>query len=82
MAPFEALYGHKCRTPLNWSESGDSKVFGVYTLRAAEEQVHLVRDRLKATQYCQKSYVDTKRREVTFQVGDFVYLRVTPLKGM
>ena len=52
------------------------------TLRAAEEQVHLIRDRLKVAQSRQKSYADTKRREVTFQVGDFVYLQVTPLKGM
>ena len=48
MAPFEALYGRKCRTPLNWSETGESQIFGVDTLRAAEEQVHLIRDRLKA----------------------------------
>ena len=42
MAPFEALYGRKCRTPLNWSESGDSQIFGVDTLRVAEEQVLLI----------------------------------------
>ena len=82
MAPFEALYGRKCRTPLNWSESGDSQIFGVDTLRAAEEQVQLIRDRLKAAQSRQKSYADTKRRDVSFRVGDFAYLRVTPLKGM
>jgi hypothetical protein len=82
MAPFEALYGRKYRTPLNWSESGDSKIFVVHTLHAAEEKVHIIRDHLKAVQSRQKSYADTKRREVTFQVGDFVYLRVTPLKGM
>ena len=82
MAPFEALYGRRCRTPLNWSESGDSQIFGVDTLRAAEEQVQLIRDHLKAAQSRQKSYADSKRRDVSFRVGDFVYLRVTPLKGM
>ncbi|KAK1665749.1 hypothetical protein QYE76_053908 [Lolium multiflorum] len=82
MAPFEALYGRRCRTPLNWSETGDSQVFGPDHLREAEEQVHLIRDRLKAAQSRQKSYADSKRRELTFKVGDHAYLRVTPLKGM
>ncbi|KAK1680883.1 hypothetical protein QYE76_041731 [Lolium multiflorum] len=82
MAPFEALYGRKCRTPLNWSETGERQVFGPDVLREAEEQVQLIRDRLKAAQSRQKSYVDPKRREVTFSSGDFAYLRVTPLKGM
>ena len=48
MAPFEALHGRRCRTPLNWSQTGDSKFFGVDTLREAEEQVQLIRDRRKA----------------------------------
>ena len=82
MAPFEALYGRRCRTPLNWSQTGDSQIFGVDTLREAEEQVQLIRDRLKAAQSRQKSYVDSRRRELNFKEGDMVYLRVTPLKGM
>ncbi|XP_071676908.1 uncharacterized protein [Lolium perenne] len=82
MAPFEALYGRRCRTPLNWSETGDSQVFGPDHLREAEEQVQLIRDRLKAAQSRQKSYADSKRRDLTFKVGDHAYLRVTPLKGM
>ena len=47
MAPFETLYGKKCRTPLNWSETGEGKLFGPDTLREAEEQVQLIRERLK-----------------------------------
>ena len=47
MAPFEALYGKKCRTPLNWSETGEGKLFGPDTLHEAEEQVQLIRERLK-----------------------------------
>jgi hypothetical protein len=82
MAPFEALYGRRCRTPLNWTETGESQVFGPDILREAEEQVQLIRDRLKAAQSRQKSYADNKRRELTFGTGDFAYLRVTPLKGM
>jgi hypothetical protein len=82
MAPFEALYGHKCRTPLNWSETRESQVFGPDIIKEAEEQVQLIRNHLKAAQSRQKSYADSRRRPLTFQVGDFVYLRVTPLKGM
>ena len=57
-------------------------MFGPDTLREAEEQVQLIRERLKTAQSRQKSYADPKRRDLTFNVGDFVYLRVTPLKGM
>jgi transposase InsO family protein len=48
MAPFEALYGRKCRTPLNWSETGESQVFGPDVIKEAEEQVQLIHNRLKA----------------------------------
>ena len=82
MPPFQMLYGRPCRTPLNWMEVGDGKIFGPDHLRQAQEQVQLVRDRLKTAQSRQKSYADSKRREVTFAEGDFVYVRVTPLKGM
>ena len=47
MAPFEALYGRKCRTPLNWSETRDSKIFGLDILQEAEEKVRLIREHLK-----------------------------------
>src|SRR4051812_40726334 len=82
MVPFEALYGCRCRTLLNWTETGDSQIFGPDHLRQADEQVQLIRDRLKTAQSRQKSYSDRKRRDLTFQLGDFVYLHVTPLKGM
>jgi hypothetical protein len=82
MVPFEALYGRKCRTPLNWSETGESQVFGPDIIKEAEEQVQLIWNRLKAAKSRQKSYADSRRRPISFQVGDFIYLRVTPLKGM
>ena len=71
MAPFEARYGKKCRTPLNWSETRDGKLFGPDTLREAEELVELIREHLKTGQSRQKSYADPKHRDVTFNVGDF-----------
>ena len=82
MAPFEVLYGRKCRTPLNWSEVGDSQIFGPDILREAEEKVHKIREHLKTAQSRQKSYADKRRRELTFNIGDFAYQKVSPLKGM
>ena len=82
MAPFELLYGRKCRTPLNWSETGERQFFGPDMIKEAEDQVRLIRDRLRIAQSRQKSYSDPRRREVHFEPDSFVYLRVTPLKGV
>jgi len=82
MSPFEALYGRKCRTPLFWNQTGESQVFGPEILREAERQVQQIRDTLKTAQSRQKSYADTRRRELTFQEGDYVYLKVSPMRGM
>jgi hypothetical protein len=72
MVPFEMLYGHRCRTPLFWSESGERKVFGPDILQEAEKQVCMVRENLRIAQSRQKSYADHMRRELRFKVGDFV----------
>jgi hypothetical protein len=80
MAPFEMLYGHRCRTPLFWNETGEWKVFEPDILQEAEKQVHLVRENLRVTQSRQKSYTDHRRRELNFEVGDFIYLKVSPMR--
>ncbi|WVZ70864.1 hypothetical protein U9M48_019498 [Paspalum notatum var. saurae] len=67
MAPFEALYGKRCRTPLNWSEPGERVTFGPDLETQAEAQ---------------KSYSDKRRRPLVFGEGDHVYLRVSPMKGV
>src|SRR5207247_9801107 len=82
MSPFEALYGRKCRTPLFWNQTGESQVFGPDILREAERQVQQIRDTLKAAQSRQKSYSDNRRRELTFHEGDYVYLKVSPMRGI
>jgi hypothetical protein len=82
MAPFQALYGRKCTTPLLWSGVGERSLFGPDIIKDAEEKVRLIRDRLKIAQSRQKSYADSKRREVTYEVGDRAYLRVSPLRGV
>ena len=82
MAPFEALYGQRCRTPLNWLEAGERNFFGPDVVKEAEEQVQLIQKNLKAAQSRQKSYADKKRQAISFQVGEHVYLRVSPMKGV
>ena len=81
MSPFEALYGRKCRTPLQWSGTGESQVFGPEVLKDAEQQVQIIRENLRTAQSRQKSYADTRRRELEFEVGDYVYLKVSPIRG-
>lgn len=80
--PFEALYGRKCRTPLYWNETRERQVFGPDVLKEAKEQVQKIRENLKIAQTKQKSYADNRRRDLTFALGDHVYLKVSPLKGM
>jgi hypothetical protein len=82
MTPFEMLYGQRCQTPLFWSETGERKVFGPDILEEAEKQVHMVRENLQVAQSRQKSYADHRRRELSFGVGDFVYLKVSPMRGL
>jgi transposase InsO family protein len=72
MAPFEFLHGRKCRTPLFWNKPGENQIFGPDILWEAERQVHMVRENLKLAQSRQKSYADNRRRELRFQIGDFV----------
>jgi hypothetical protein len=81
MAPFEALYGRKCRTPLAWSDIGEWTLFGPAIIEEAEEKVEKVCENLRIAQSRQKSYADKRRRELTFAVGDRVYLKVSPLRG-
>jgi hypothetical protein len=81
MAPYEALHGRQCRTPLFWSQTGESHVFGPEVLKDAEKQVQMVRESLKVAQYRQKSYADKRRRDLSFETGDFVYLIVSPMRS-
>src|SRR3954464_4748535 len=82
MATFEALYGKKCTTPLLWSGLGERNLFGPDIIQEAEEKVRLIKDRLKISQSRQKSYADKKRSDVSYETGDRVYLRVSPLRGI
>src|SRR3954471_18299401 len=81
MAPFEVLYGRKCRTPLNWSETGDRALIGPDIIQHAEDQVRIIREHLKAAQSRQKSNYDRKHKEMVYQAGEYAYLRVTPMRS-
>jgi hypothetical protein len=82
MAPFEALYGRRCRTPLNWSEPGERWFFRPDMVKETEEKVQRIIHNLKEAQARQKSYADKRRQPLVFQVNDHVYLKVSPMKSV
>ena len=82
MAPYEMLYGRKCRSPLHWDEAGESSFLGPELVQRTNEAIEKIRARMLASQSRQKSYADAKRKDVEFQVGDFVFLRVSPMRGV
>jgi len=82
MAPFEALYDRKCRTPLNWVEPRERRYYGIDFVEEAEERVRIIQQHMKAVQSRQKRYADKRRRPLEFEVGDHVYLKVIPVKGV
>jgi transposase InsO family protein len=82
IAPFEALYGRRCRTPLSWSKIGERKIFGPNLIIKAEEKVRVIQENLRVAQSRQNSYFDKRRKPLQFEVGDHVYLRVSPTKGV
>ncbi|KAI4320582.1 hypothetical protein MLD38_034046 [Melastoma candidum] len=80
MAPFEALYGRPYRTPLCWNECGEQAELGPEMVHETTEIIRLIQDRLRAAQSRQKSYADRRRRPLEFEVGDYVFLKVSPTK--
>jgi hypothetical protein len=82
MSPFQALYGRSCRTPLQWDQPGEKQLFGPDILLEAKENIKMIRENLKIAQSRQRSYADTRRRELSFEVGGFVYLKVSLIRGV
>jgi hypothetical protein len=82
MTPFEVLYGRRCRTSLNWVESREKVIFGPNLVEEAESIVHRVQENLKAAKSRQETYANKRRRPLEFEVGNHVYLRVSPMKGV
>ncbi|GKB76340.1 reverse transcriptase domain-containing protein [Tanacetum coccineum] len=80
-APYEALYGRKCRSPVCWSEVGDSQLTGPELIRDTTEKIVQIKNRLLAARSRQKSYADRRAKPLEFEVGDMVLLKVSPRKG-
>ena len=82
MVPYEALYGRPCRSPLCWTEVVESSITCPDLVRDTSEKVSLIRQRLLTAQSWQKSYADVRRRPLEFEVGDHVFLKVMPKRGV
>ena len=80
MAPYEALYGRKCKSPLCWEEVGERKLLGPEIIQMTSKKINLIRKRLQTAQSQQKSYYDNSRRGVEFEVGDMVFLKFAPMR--
>ncbi|KAD6454789.1 hypothetical protein E3N88_09495 [Mikania micrantha] len=81
-APFEALYGRKCRSPICWAEVGDSQLTGPELVHETTEKIVQIRNRMAAARDRQKSYADKRLKPLEFKVGDKVLLKVSPWKGV
>ena len=81
-APYEALYGRPCQSPICWTEVRERSITGADLIRDTFEKVDLIRKRLLMDQSQQKSYVDRRRWTLEFEVGHNVFLRVMPKRGV
>ena len=76
------MYGRRCRSPVGLFELGETTLIWPDSVLYAMEKLQLIRDRLKTTQSCQKCYAAIRRRELEFQVNNWVFLKVYPMKGV
>ena len=82
MAPFEGLYGKRCRSPVCWDDVGERKLLGSELVQLAVEKIALIKERLKTAQRRQKRYADNCKKDLEFEVGDHVFLKVSPMKSV
>ena len=80
MTPYEAFYGRKCRTPWYWTELSEKKLIGPDLILETEENVKMVRERLKIATDRQKSYADMKRKDIRYEIGEKAFVKVSPWK--
>ncbi|GKE63118.1 putative nucleotidyltransferase, ribonuclease H, partial [Tanacetum coccineum] len=81
-APFELLYGRKCRAPICWDEVGEHLIEGPELIEITNEKVVVAKEKLKEARSRQKSYADKHQRDLEFQVRDRVFLKVSPFRGV
>ena len=77
MAPYEALYGRKCRTPICWTKLNEHKEIGLDLVKETEEKVQIIKPRLKASSDRPKSYANLKVKDIKYEVRDKVFLKVS-----
>jgi hypothetical protein len=82
MTPFEVLYGWWCPTPLNWIKPEEKAIFGLDIIEEVEATICRIQGNMKATKSRQETYANKRHRPLEFKVGDLVYLRVSPMKGV
>ncbi|KAI3795823.1 hypothetical protein L1987_38483 [Smallanthus sonchifolius] len=82
MAPFEALYGRKCRSPICWNEIGEAQITDPELIQETSDNILEIRNNIQVARSRQKSYADKRRKPLEFQVGDLVLLKVSPWKGV
>ena len=82
MTPYEALYGRTYRLPLCWIEMGESRLVGLEIVQETIEKIQLIKEKLKTTKDRQKSYADQKRRLLEFEERDWVFVKVSPQRGI
>ncbi|KAA0061194.1 pol protein [Cucumis melo var. makuwa] len=82
MTPFEALYGKCCRSLVCWGEVGEQRMLGPELVQTINAAIQKIRARMLAAQSRQKSYVDVRRKDVEFDVGDMVFFKMAPMKGV
>ncbi|GJR89933.1 hypothetical protein Tco_0213944 [Tanacetum coccineum] len=80
-APYEALYGRKCQSPVCWAEVGEAQLTGPEMIQETTKKIILIKQRIQAAQDRQKSYADLKRKQIKFEVGDRVMLKVLAKVG-
>ena len=82
MALFEALHGRKCHTPICWDEVEERRLIGPELVQITLDKIQIGRDRLKIARDRHKSYADKRCRDLQFKVGNRVFLKVSPWKGV
>ncbi|KAL4023074.1 hypothetical protein IC575_016822 [Cucumis melo] len=82
MAPFEAWYDKCCRSPVCWGEVGEQRLMGPELVQSTNEAIQKIRSRMHTAQSRQKSYADVRRKDLEFEVGDKVFLKEAPMRGV
>nr|GFD18236.1 putative reverse transcriptase domain-containing protein [Tanacetum cinerariifolium] len=81
-APYEALYGRKCRSLVCWAEVGEAQLTGLELIQETTKNIVLIKQRIQVAQDRKKSYAVLKRKPMEFEVRDRVMLKVSPWKGV